>query len=262
MDEVDMDQAKDEKEMGGNEDEQSDKQSRQPGATVESLRRRLTAEARLQSEAKQKAQKAKQESQKKGQQAKKMQKESQAQAKAGKKAQAQQNKKVAQKKMQEAVQLRNAYNFFARKFNESVARSRRLQGLLSEAVRKGHSINESSAGSAAETNNLRNKLAETNLFNAKLLFTNKLLQNESLTKRQKAEVIERLDEAKSEREVKLVYESLVKTLAGSTRSSVNESTNHSVIGSSSRPARPAAATNTLNEGFEADRWAKLAGIVK
>jgi len=104
-------------------------------------------------------------------------------------------------------------------------------------------------------------LAETNLFNAKLLFTNKLLQNESLTKRQKAEIIERLDEAKSEREVKLVYESLVKTLSAST-SKITESTDRGVIGSASRPARPAAATNALNEGFEADRWARLAGIVK
>jgi hypothetical protein len=104
-------------------------------------------------------------------------------------------------------------------------------------------------------------LAETNLFNAKLLFTNKLLQNESLTKRQKAEVIERLDEAKNEREVKLVYESLVKTLAG-TPAKITESADRGVIGSSSRPARPASATNTLNEGFESDRWARLAGIVK
>ena len=103
-------------------------------------------------------------------------------------------------------------------------------------------------------------MAETNLFNAKLLFTNKLLQNESLTKRQKAEVIERLDEARSEREVKLVYESLTKALQGTTSRQLSESTDRGVLGSSSRPARP-ASTN-LNEGFEADRWARLAGIVK
>jgi hypothetical protein len=222
-----------------NDDPQTNKQNRMP----ESLRRRINAELKLQLEAKKKATQAKKkqtEAQKKAQQAKKMQEKQQA-------------KKQA-KKMQEA------YNFYATKFNESVARTTRLKGMLAEATRKGAALNDGAKKSAVETD-LRNKLAETNLFNAKLLFTNKLLQNESLTKRQKAEVIERLDEAKNEREVKLVYESLVKTLAG-TPAKITESADRGVIGSSSRPARPASATNTLNEGFESDRWARLAGIVK
>jgi hypothetical protein len=220
-------------------DRQTNKRNRMP----EALRRKISAELALQTEAKKKATQAKKkqmEAQKKAKQAKKMQEKEQA-------------KKDA-KKMQEA------YNYFATKFNESVARTNKLKGMLAEATRKGAVMNGGTTKSAAETD-LRNKLAETNLFNAKLLFTNKLLQNESLTKRQKAEVIERLDEAKSEREVKLVYESLVKTLTASTNK-LTESADRGVIGSSSRPARPASATNTLNEGFEADRWARLAGIIK
>jgi hypothetical protein len=220
-------------------DRQTNKRNRMP----EALRRKISAELALQTEAKKKATQAKKkqmEAQKKAKQAKKMQEKEQA-------------KKDA-KKMQEA------YNYFATKFNESVARTNKLKGMLAEATRKGAVMNGGATKSAAETD-LRNKLAETNLFNAKLLFTNKLLQNESLTKRQKAEVIERLDEAKSEREVKLVYESLVKTLTASTNK-LTESADRGVIGSSSRPARPASATNTLNEGFEADRWARLAGIIK
>jgi hypothetical protein len=106
---------------------------------------------------------------------------------------------------------------------------------------------------------LRAKLAESNLFNAKLIYANKLLQNESLSRRQKAQVIERLDEASNLREVKLVYESLTKALAGTSRP-LSESADRKVIGSSSMATRP-AATN-LNEGFETDRWARLAGINK
>ena len=143
---------------------------------------------------------------------------------------------MADQKDKKAKQLGEAYNFYARKFNESVARSARLKGLLAEATRNGRTQNGASGRSADETSDLRTKLAETNLFNAKLLFTNKLLQNESLTKRQKAEVIERLDEARNEREVKLVYESLVKTLQGSP-AKLTESSDRGVIGSSSRPAR-------------------------
>jgi hypothetical protein len=212
---------------------------------VESLKRKFRHEIRIQTEAKKKAT-----------QAKKMQKEAQKQDKAAKTQSKKKQAKTQAKKMQEA------YNFFASKFNASVKRTRAIKGMLQEAVRKGRTLNGSSARFTAATKNLRNKLAETNLFNTKLLFTNKLLQNESLTKRQKAEVIERLDEARNEREVKLVYESLVKTLQGSAPKNLSESATRGVIGSGSRPSRSASSTATLNEGFEADRWARLAGIVK
>ena len=213
-------------------DEKKKPEDEKNPTTSESLKRKIASELNLQSEAKKNATKAKN-----------------LKENADKK----KDKKTSEK-------LKEAYNFYARKFNESVARSNKLKGMLAEATRKGAVLNGGAKKSAAETD-LRNKLAETNLFNTKLLFTNKLLQNESLTKRQKAEVIERLDEAKNEREVKLVYESLVKTLSG-TPSKITESADRGVIGSSSRPARPAAATNTLNEGFESDRWARLAGIIK
>jgi len=81
------------------------------------------------------------------------------------------------------------------------------------------------------------------------------LQNESLTSRQKSQVIEQLDAAETIREAKLVYESLAKTLV-KPRKNVTESR---VIGSSSQITRP-ASTQTLNEGVEAERWARLAGI--
>lgn len=102
---------------------------------------------------------------------------------------------------------------------------------------------------------LRGKLNESNLFNAKLLATNKLLQNESLSAKQKSSAVERLDEAKTVREVKLVYESIVKALYG--RRSLEES--KTVIGSSSRATAPGAKL-TESVSTESDRWARLAGI--
>lgn len=214
---------------------------------AETLKRRLAAESRLQVEAKKKAQAAKKQGMKAERQAKM--------------SKTQQQKKQAKK---QSSRMKEAYNYYAQQFNESVARSRKLSGMIAEATARQESVtNGRSQRFAEETVNLREKLAESNLFNAKLLYTNKLLQNESLTKRQKAEVIERLDEAQNIREVKLVYESLTKALqGGSTGRTVSESVSRGVVGSSSRPARPAATTNTLNEGYEADRWAKLAGIIK
>ena len=164
--------------------------------------------------------------------------------------------KEARSCQSKATKLGEAYKHYATKFNESVSRAKRLQAVLAEARRNEETANGSSARLAESADKLRDKLAETNLFNAKLLYSNKLLQNESLTKRQKAEVIQRLDEAKNEREVKLVYESLVKTLSGASR--LSEVAERRVLGSSSQTTRP--ASTLMNEGVELNRWAKLAGI--
>jgi len=156
------------------------------------------------------------------------------------------------------VNFKQAYTNFAKRYNESVKRFNKLSGDLSEALRTVRSSNNVAKPAASSGDSqLRNKLAETNLLNAKLMFTNKLLQSEALTARQKSQVIEQLDEAKTLREVKLVYESLAKTLA-TPRKTVTEGR---VLGSSSQATRSASA-QTLNEGFEAERWAKLAGIAK
>jgi hypothetical protein len=81
-----------------------------------------------------------------------------------------------------------------------------------------------------------------------------------MTPRQKVSIIEKLDEARNLREAKLVYESLMRTIS-SGKDRVNEGADRQVLGSASRATRP-ASTVSLNEGIEASRWAKLAGIVK
>jgi len=156
-----------------------------------------------------------------------------------------------------AAQLKAAYAEAAKRYNASVSRFNKLSQSLSEGsvLRADSNSGAKSAASTDQLEMLSKKLAETNLFNAKLLFTNKLLQNESLTSRQKSQVIEQLDAAETIREAKLVYESLAKTLV-KPRKNVTESR---VIGSSSQITRP-ASTQTLNEGVEAERWARLAGI--
>lgn len=120
-------------------------------------------------------------------------------------------------------------------------------------------LKESAEYFADRTSQLKEKLEESNLFNAKLLCCNKLLQNESLNARQKESSIERLDEAQSVREVKLVYESIVKAL-GRGNSKINESARGGV-GSSSRQVN-SGGVSMLNENVIVDRWATLAGLNK
>jgi hypothetical protein len=155
--------------------------------------------------------------------------------------------------------LKAAYAVTAQRYNGSVTRFNKLSESLSKGTAKNstRSNNVAKPDASAGSDTLRKKLAETNLFNAKLLFTNKILQTESLTARQKAQVIEQLDGAETIREAKLVYESLAKALV-KPRKTVTEGR---VLGSSSQATRAASTqAQPLNEGAEAERWARLAGI--
>ena len=103
---------------------------------------------------------------------------------------------------------------------------------------------------------LREQLEEVNLFNAKLLYVNKLMQNRDLSTRQQRAIVESLDSAKSVREAKLLFTSLTESLK-SKSGTVNEGR---ILGSSSRSTRSASPAASLNESVEVDRWAILAGI--
>jgi hypothetical protein len=60
---------------------------------------------------------------------------------------------------------------------------------------------------------VRTRLAEVNLLNAKLLFTNKMFRKDGLTNEQKVRIVESFDRATTVREVKLVYTALVENLS-------------------------------------------------
>ena len=105
-----------------------------------------------------------------------------------------------------------------------------------------------------ENKELKKQLAEMNLFNAKLLYVNKLIQNRSVSSKQQRAIVEALDNAKTIREAKLVYEGLTQSL---NKKSLSEGTRR-VLGSSSKPTR--SGSSTVNESKQTNRWATLAGI--
>jgi len=231
-----MEEAVDPNGMGGNNHQPTNKQARTPGDSAAVTRteglKRLSFEKKLQERAKVRASALKAEG--------------------------------ARSRGAKLNKIKKEYALVARRFNESVERSRKFQRIVAVATKKLQEARWNSAATRpAEVKadeSLRKKLAETNLFNAKLLYTNKLLQLEQLNARQKAQVIKQLDNAKTIREAKLVYESLTSTLAGSQKT-MTEGADRKVFGSGSRATRP-ASTQSLNEGYEAERWAQLAGITK
>lgn len=109
--------------------------------------------------------------------------------------------------------------------------------------------------SAVQT--LREQLSDLNLFNAKLLYVNKIVQNKSVTPSQRRSIIEALDGAKTLRETKLLYESLTSSLTADTKT-VNESMNRFTAGASSKALTSSSAR--ISEAGEVNRWATLAGI--
>jgi hypothetical protein len=112
---------------------------------------------------------------------------------------------------------------------------------------------------------LAQKVNETNLINAKLLYLNKILRKYNLSEQQKLKVISAFDKAGTTREAKIVHESLDQAFSvknDNTKGSLKES-----IGFASK----AAGTSTkrvINEGVitnadaQVSRWQKLAGIIK
>jgi pyruvate/2-oxoglutarate dehydrogenase complex dihydrolipoamide acyltransferase (E2) component len=151
---------------------------------------------------------------------------------------------IAEKALKVAKKATDAAKDEREKRKEEARANRGLKGKL----------DESSKMIAA----LREQLDEVNLFNAKLLYVNKLMQNRDLTPRQQRSIVESLDGAKSVREAQLLFNSLTESLkVKSTK--MNEG---KVFGSASRSTRSGSAPAALNESVEVDRWAILAGIKK
>jgi len=107
---------------------------------------------------------------------------------------------------------------------------------------------------------LRTKLVETNLTNARLYYTNQVLSNPSLNERQKGNIVEALSRADSPKQAKTIFETL--------RSAVGESGKRSPKSLSEAVEKRSLLTvspkrrqerGTVEEAISS-RWQRLAGI--
>ena len=112
----------------------------------------------------------------------------------------------------------------------------------------------------------KKELKESNLFNAKLLYVTKIMQQHQLNNKQQRAIIEAMDNAKTQREAKLLFTSLNESLNKRSAQKLTESKNakktinESRTGYSNRSLQSGQAPR--NSGVELDRWAVLAGIRK
>jgi len=135
-----------------------------------------------------------------------------------------------------------------------------------ENLRRSEEQNETLQKENAELKQLlgqvKEKLQEINLQNARLLYANRVLGDSSLNEQQKVKIAELVSGARSVEEAKMVYETLQKTMAGIQKSapqSLSEAVTKrsSVILSGNRTEERTAESSPTYS-----RWATLAAINK
>jgi hypothetical protein len=109
-----------------------------------------------------------------------------------------------------------------------------------------------------EIEELRSDLHETNLLNAKLLYTNKIFRAKNLKEAQKVKVLEAFDKASNVKEVKLIFETLNEGMVANTTTATPIREN---LGRASKAAGMAPTKQPIMEiDPQVARWQKLAGI--
>jgi len=107
-----------------------------------------------------------------------------------------------------------------------------------------------------EIEELRSDLHETNLLNAKLLYTNKIFRAKNLKEAQKVKVLEAFDKASNVKEVKLIFETLNEGMVAKTATPIKEN-----LGRASKAAGNAPTKQPIMEiDPQVARWQKLAGL--
>ena len=133
---------------------------------------------------------------------------------------------------------------------------------------ENESLRKQLAESLRTVKYMRGVLSETNLLNAKLLYTNKLFKGKSLTEDQKLKIINTFDLTRNIREVKLAYTVLAESF-NSGASVVKKKTNttaHTITeGLASKQVSSTKPVSTIVEPHADEmtsRFQKLAGIKK
>lgn len=139
----------------------------------------------------------------------------------------------------------------------NVLEVRRLKTALRNESRKNRALRTEVDNTKKVIHKLKEQIEAVNLFNAKLLYVNRMMANEGVTPRQRKAFIASLDKTESLREVKLLYKTVIDHVGKRQASPISESTSRKVASSSKvtqAGSLSEAADPTLN------RWAVLAGI--
>ncbi len=152
----------------------------------------------------------------------------------------------------------------------SLMESRRVRKALLEARTREVKARRLAEAKRAEAATLKTEMAETNLFLSKLVYLNKFLVREDLSRKVKQQIVEHLDRASTIAEAKDIYGKIVKKLDEAAAAQTAP-----VVGSASKPTTAGSArlnesvTRAATSGGSADpvigtfdKWQILANIKK
>jgi hypothetical protein len=150
------------------------------------------------------------------------------------------------------------YDEELRKANQECDMYKEKYGELEESLRQS---NQDTEKLLEVVEQLKSKLDEALVSNARLVYSNKTLSDASLNERQKSKIVEAIAKATSAEEAKTLHETLTATVGSSAKSgpqSLSESVNRRSNLSAIMPRRK---ENVVTESMSfADRMKKLAGI--
>jgi hypothetical protein len=151
-----------------------------------------------------------------------------------------------------------------------IPEAKELQAMVQKGLAENKALRENLRKAVAMVETLGKKLHEVNLFNAKVLHVNKILNGgQRLTKEQKTFVMESIDKARTISEVKMVYETIIGSIQ--TAAQINESRNPRAPKANAQGARTTGTPKqeVLSESVDRangqdkfSRVKELAGLVK
>ena len=151
-----------------------------------------------------------------------------------------------------------------------IPEAKQLQSMVQKGLAENKALRENLRKAVAMVETLGKKLHEVNLFNAKVLHVNKILNSGTrLTKEQKTFVMESIDKARTISEVKMVFETIVGSIQ--TSAAINENRNPRAPKANAQGARTTGTPkhSVLSESVDRangqdkfSRIKELAGLVK
>jgi hypothetical protein len=107
----------------------------------------------------------------------------------------------------------------------------------------------------------KDRLEEVNLSNARLFYTNRVLEDTALNERQRKQLAEHIRQAHTVDEAKTIFETLQKTVSSRSVKNKTKSLSEVVTRRSSTILSSRREVASTNKDPEVSRWAKLAGIL-
>jgi hypothetical protein len=152
------------------------------------------------------------------------------------------------------------YESLEEEFNAAMAQLREAKQKIKETREKLNTSLQLNTQLKEGVEYLSEKIKETNLVNARLLYTNKALGNNSLNERQKSQIAEAVSKAKSVEEAKVLFETLQRTAGAVQERKAAPQSLTEALQKAPSPFLPRAVQPTRDPYI--DRMKLLAGIKK